>query len=487
MSDASRLELDHNEMRAFGYRIVDSIADHWASLEGKPVAQTLAAGGVTDALAQPLPAQPDSLDAVLDELQREVFAHVAHVNHPRFFAFVPGPANFVGVMADALAAGYNVFTGTWLASSGATRIELRVVDWLRRACGLPDGAGGLFVSGGSMANIVGLAVARHRMLDGPDPAARIYFSAQTHASVERGLRLLGFADAQSVRLPVDKNFRLDLRALAECIRTDRAAGFKPFCIVANAGTTNTGAVDLLPELAALAREEKLWLHADGAFGAAAAISARGRSALAGLDQVDSLSIDPHKWLFQPFEIGCVLVRERDWLRAAFQVLPDYMRDTRTDAETINLGEYGPQLTRSFRALKLWMSLRIFGVDAMVAAVERGFALAERAEARLRALDGWHIASPAQMAIVAFRYAPASVDAAAADALNAEIVRRLSAGGFAMLSSTRLNDRVALRLCTINPRTTDADIDATVDHLDTLARAVAAERAGSARTAAANRL
>lgn len=467
--EPSRLMLDHDAMREFGYRIVDTIADHWAGLDGKPVAQTQVPGGVEAALAGDLPTGPAPLDAVLDELRRDVFSHVAHVNHPRFFAFVPGPANFVGVMGDALAAGYNVFTGTWLASSGATRLELKLVDWLRRSCGLPAGAGGLFVSGGSMANIVGLAVARHRVLDGPDPLARIYFSAQTHASVERGLRLLGFADEQSVRVPVDGTFRLDLHALAECIRADRAAGLRPFCVVANAGTTNTGAIDPLPELAALCRKERLWLHADGAFGAAAAVSARGRKALAGLDQVDSLSIDPHKWLFQPFEIGCVLVRERRWLRDAFHVLPDYMQDTAGDDETINLGEYGPQLTRSFRALKLWMTLRIFGVDAVTAAVERGFAMAERAERALRARPDWDIVSPAQMAIVAFRYAPAGRAPEATDALNAGIARRLSADGFAMLSSTRLNGRTALRLCTINPRTTDEDIDATVARLDEIAR------------------
>ncbi|HET7587881.1 MAG TPA: aminotransferase class I/II-fold pyridoxal phosphate-dependent enzyme [Gammaproteobacteria bacterium] len=471
MPDPARLTLDREEMREFGYRIVDMITDHWADLADKPVAQTPAPGGVSQALAAPPPDGPAPLDAVLDELRRNVFSHVAHVNHPRFFAFVPSPANFVGVMADALAAGYNVFNGTWLAASGAAQIELAVVDWLRDACGFPEGAGGLFVSGGSMANIVALAVARHRRLDGPSRKARVYFSAQTHSSIERGLRLLGFGDEQSVRLPVDADFRLNVDALAERIRADRAAGLEPFCVVANAGTTNTGAIDPLPQLARLCRQENLWLHADGAFGAAAAVSERGRQALEGLDQVDSLSIDPHKWLFQPFEIGCVLVRERHWLREAFHVLPDYMQDTRAEEETVNLGEYGPQLTRSFRALKLWMTLRIFGREALAAAIERGFELAEQAERQLTAKENWDIVSPAQMAMVAFRYAPPDVAPEQADALNAEIVRRLSADGYAMLSSTRLNGRIALRLCTINPRTSDDDIAGTIRRLAEIARAI----------------
>ncbi|HET6725076.1 MAG TPA: aminotransferase class I/II-fold pyridoxal phosphate-dependent enzyme [Gammaproteobacteria bacterium] len=471
MPDHARLTLDRDEMREFGYRVVDMIADHWADLADKPVAQTRARGGVPKALAAPPPDGPAPLDSVLEELQRNVFSHIAHVNHPRFFAFVPSPANFVSVMGEALAAGYNVFNGTWLAASGAAQIELTVVDWLRRVCDFPEGAGGLFVSGGSMANIVALAVARHRRLDGPDSKARVYFSAQTHSSIERGLRLLGFADDQSVRLPVDADFRLDVGALTDRIRIDRAAGLEPFCVVANAGTTNTGAIDPLPELARLCRNENLWLHADGAFGAAAAVSGRGRQALAGLDQVDSLSIDPHKWLFQPFEIGCVLVRERHWLRDAFHVLPDYMQDTRAEEETINLGEYGPQLTRSFRALKLWMTLRIFGRDALAEAIERGFELAEQAEGLLREKANWEIVSPAQMAMVAFRYAPPDTAPEEADALNAEIVRRVSADGYAMLSSTRLNGRTALRLCTINPRTTDDDIAGTINRLDDIARTI----------------
>jgi glutamate/tyrosine decarboxylase-like PLP-dependent enzyme len=469
MPDSERLELDREEMRRFGYRIVDMLADHWADLPGKPVARTPAPVNVSEALAAGIPDGAAPIDAVLEELERDVFAHMAHVNHPRFFAFVPSPANFVGVMADALAAGYNPFNGTWLAASGPAVIELRVIEWLRRTCGLPEGAGGLFVSGGSMANVVALAVARHRVLDGPDPGARVYFSEQTHSAIERGLRLLGFADAQSVRLPVDGDFRLDPAALAERIRADRAAGLKPFCIVANAGTTNTGAIDPLAELAVLAREEGLWLHADGAFGAAAAASARGRAALKGIELVDSLALDPHKWLFQPFEIGCVLVRERDWLRDAFHVLPDYMQDTRSEAETINLGEYGPQLTRSFRALKLWMTLRVFGADALAAAIEHGFEMAELAERHLRDAPGWEIASGAQMAMVAFRYAPRARAPEEIDALNAKIVRCLAADGYAMLSSTRLNGRTVLRLCTINPRTTAEDIVGTVHRLEGLAR------------------
>ena len=233
-------------------------------------------------------------------------------------------------------------------------------------------------------------------------------------------------------------------------------------MIANAGTTSTGAVDPLEALADFCQAEKLWLHADGAYGAAAVICERGREKLAGLERVDSLSLDPHKWLFQPWECGCVFVRDRQLLRSAFRVTADYLRDVHRETAEVNLGDYGIQLTRSFRALKLWLSIKTFGMAAFRKAVTRGFELAELAEYELRTKTGWEILSPAQMGIVAFRF---GTD----DELQGRIVAEMLREGYAFLTSTKVKRATCLRLCTINPRTTDHDIVATVQRLDACAR------------------
>jgi aromatic-L-amino-acid/L-tryptophan decarboxylase len=297
---------------------------------------------------------------------------------------------------------------------------------------------------------------------GPD-GATVYFSDQAHSSLEKALRVIGVPPWNHRKLPSDAGFRLPVRELARRIEQDRAAGKHPFCVVASAGTTNTGAIDPLPELSALCRKQDLWLHVDGAYGAAAVIAERGRELLAGLELADTLSLDPHKWLFQPFEIGCVLVRERDHLRDTFRILPEYLKDTQQHSEEFNFTDYGIQLTRNFRALKLWMSIKVFGWAAFRAAIQRGFVLAEFTEACLRKMPGWEIVTPAQMGIVCFRYSGAG------DAFHLQLVQTLLEDGFALITSTILGKRTVLRTCTINPRTTEADIEAVLERLDGFAR------------------
>jgi glutamate/tyrosine decarboxylase-like PLP-dependent enzyme len=346
-------------------------------------------------------------------------------------------------------------------------MELVTIDWLREICGFPPEAGGLFVSGGSMANLTALAAARHARFEsrGLDAgSATVYLSDQTHSSVERALLVLGFRKDQIRKVPADGDLRLPVTEVRNRVVADRLAGRFPFCVVANAGTTNTGAVDPLHELADLCAQEKLWLHADGAYGAAAMLCERGRTALAGLERVDSLSLDPHKWLFQPIEIGCVLLRDRRRLHDAFTIHPEYLRDVHRDQEAVNFCDYGVQLTRGFRALKLWMSLQIFGLDAFRKAVDRGFDLAEIAEAVLREADCWEVMTPAQMGIVSFRYVAPGWTDERLDEIQGRIVDGLRAEGFAIVTSTVLRGRTALRLCTINPRTTDEDIRATILHM-----------------------
>jgi aromatic-L-amino-acid decarboxylase len=457
-----QLEFSPERMREIGYRVVDRLVQHLSTLPSQPVGAKGDPAVLRAALSEPAPEHGMEFEAVLEQLECDVFRNSMHVNHPRFFAYVPGPSNFVSAMADALISGYNVFAGTWISGSGPAAVELAVIEWLRAACGFPKGAGGLFVSGGTMANLTALAVARHVGLSDRLDGATVYFSDQAHSSLEKALRVLGVPSENVRKIGCDADYRLPVRDLQRAIEKDRAAGKRPFCVIASAGTTNTGAIDPLRELSRLCKNQGLWLHVDGAYGAAAVICDRGRELLAGLELADSLSLDPHKWLFQPFEIGCVLVRDVVQLRDTFLVLPEYLKDTHQYSAELNFTDHGLQLTRGFRALKLWMSIKVFGMAAFRAAVERGFALAEFTEARVRKMRGWQIVTPAQMGIVCFRYAGAD------DAAHLRLVQTFLRDGFALITSTALQGRTVLRTCTINPRTTEADIEETLDRLDRLA-------------------
>jgi glutamate/tyrosine decarboxylase-like PLP-dependent enzyme len=452
-----------------GYRVIDMLVDHFYELPQKPVTRKAGRSELEGLLREPLPEGGMHYQGLLDQVKQDVLDNIMHLDHPRFFAFVPGPSNFVGVMADALASGFNVYAGTWLEGSGPAEIELVTVDWLRAACDLPERAGGLFVSGGSMANLTALAVARHVRLGDRLEGAVVYCSDQTHSSIDRALWVLGFGAGQLRKIESDPHFRLNLTALRRAIEADRAAGLEPFCIIANAGTTNTGAVDPLPDLASLCQAEDLWLHVDGAYGAAAVLCERGKELLRGLGQADSLALDPHKWLFQPYEIGCVLVRDRRWLRKTFQILPEYLTDIQGVRGEVSFCDYGIQLTRSFRALKLWMSLKFFGRSAFERALTRGFELAEMAEAVVGEMDDWEVITPAEMAIVTFRYAPAQVPCDRLNRVNRELVRSMIGDGHALLTSTVLNEMVVLRMCCINPRTSENEVRDTLARLDQMGR------------------
>jgi glutamate/tyrosine decarboxylase-like PLP-dependent enzyme len=449
-------------MRALGYRVADLIVDHFSGPREKPVGGKGDPAELRPAFLEAPPAGPRAEDEIFARLKRDVFPNIMNISHPRFFAFVPGPSNFVSVMADALASGFNVFNGSWLGGSSAAAMETAVIDWFRQWCGFPESAGGLFVSGGSMANLTALVAARHTRLDDRTANAVIYYSDQTHSSVDRALRVIGFLPEQIRHIASDADFRLPLGALARAVAEDRAAGLRPFAVIANAGTTNTGAIDPLREIAAFCKENDVWMHVDGAYGAAAAISARGRKLLDGIDLADSLSFDPHKWLFQSIECGCVLLRDAALLKSTYRIMPEYLADVHRNAAEVNPCDYGIQLTRGFRALKVWMSIQYFGMDAFRAAVERGFALAEFAETKLRRMPDWEVVTPAQMAVVSFRRRGAP------ETFYARIHDAMLRDGFALATSTVLNGRTALRLCTINPRTTEADIEEALDWIEALA-------------------
>ena len=317
----------------------------------------------------------------------------------------------------------------------------------------------MLVSGGSTGTITALAAARRARLGGrPEPAAVVYASDQVHASNARALDVLGFAPEQLRRLPAGAAFRLAPAAVHEAVMADVAAGRRPFCVVATAGTTSSGAVDPLAELAELCAEHGLWLHVDGAYGAPAVLCPAGRAALRGLERADSLVLDPHKWLFQPYELGCVLVREPGLLERTFALEGDYLRDV-TGGE-VNFRDRSLQLTRGGRALKLWLSIRVFGLAAFRDAVARGIALAEHAEVLLSARPGWEVVAPAQLGIVCFRRA-------GDDEEQSRIADAMGRDGFAAPSTTVLGGRAVLRLCTINPRTTFEDVERTIERMESV--------------------
>jgi aromatic-L-amino-acid decarboxylase len=475
------LELTSEEARSVGYSIVDRLLAYQARLSELPVVRNKTPEELRTALWEALPSQPQNPAAVLDRVENDIFSSINHETHPRFFGFIPGPSNFVGALAEFLRTGYNIFAGSWLEGSGPAMAELVTLDWIRKLAGYPESAGGTFLSGGSLANLSALVAARDALLKPEDYLrAVIYGSDQTHSSITRAMRILGFQKHQLHRIPSYGDFRLPPSALESAIREDRAAGKLPFCAIANAGTTNTGAIDPLPALADICTSEKLWLHADGAYGAAALFCQRGRLLLRGLERADSFTLDPHKWLFQPFDCAVLLVRDRQMLRHAFHLRDDeaeYLQDARGKEDEINLWDYSPELTRPFRALKLWMSLQVFGADAFSAAIERTLYLAEFAEQQLRADSLWEITTPAQMAVLTFRAMPeqfreAEHDSAVKkqiDLLNRSIAARMQAGGYALVLTTELRGQTVLRLCTINPRTTEDDLARTVAALTESAR------------------
>jgi aromatic-L-amino-acid decarboxylase len=473
MQNRDQLSLSPDEMRDLGFRVVNMFVDHLEKLPEKRVTRKGKRPDLEERLGEPLPETGMDASDLLDQGQRDVLANIMHVDHPRFLAFVSGPSNYVGAMADALASGFSAFAGTWLEASEPARVVLVVVDLPRGTCGIPDSAGGLFVSGDSIANINALAVARHIRLDSQLAGAAAYCTDQTHSCLERGLRVLGFQAEQVPKVPSDDWFRLDLPALRSQVEADRAQGLRLFCVVTSAGTTNTRAIDALPRLAEYCRREDLWLHVVGAYGAAAALYSRGKELLDGLGEADSLALDPHEWLFQPYEIGCVLVRDPRRLRQAFHILPEYLAGIEGQGGEINLCDCGIQLTRGFRAPELWMSLKFCGRAVFSQAQQRGFELAELAETIVGEMPGWQVVTPAQLGVVTFRPAPQGLGAEEVDRLQTALAEAMIADGFAMVNPTVLRGRTILRLCSINPRTTDADIRDTLANLGRMGQEILA--------------
>lgn len=458
------LRLAEEPMRRAGRHALDLVIARFTGSRDNPPLRVPSPDALRAALDEPLPEDgTDDLCAVLDRVTRDALDAATRLDHPRSFAFTPATGNFPAVLADALAAAHLSVPGAWLVGAGPTQLELTTLDWLKTLLGLPGETGGLFVSGGSAANVTALAVARDHGLGDDRTGARLYCSAQAHPSVARAAHLIGLTRDQLSVVPADDALRLDPAALARRVTHDRAAGLRPFAVVATLGTTGTGAVDPLDALAGLCAQEGLWFHVDGAHGAAAAATARGHGLRSGLRRADSLTVDPHKWLFQPYEIGCVLLRRPELLRATFDLTrhaldSDYLGPTAPTGAEVNLSDHGPQQSRGLRALKLWLSLKTFGARAFRQAIDHGIDLAEHAASLVAAHPELRQVTPPSLAVLTFRYAPDDVPPGwDADRAQEFISRAVCAEGEALLLTTRVHGATVLRMCTVNPTSTREDV------------------------------
>ena len=458
------LELDQATMRQIGHRVTDVVAEHIATLRDQPAQQSLDRAETRRLIAGPPPEQGRDFETLLAFLRERVFPYHAREPHPHFMGYIPSSPTFPAIMGDWLASGYNFFTGVWSVAAGPNEIELVVLDWLRQWLGMPPGTSGLLTSGGSAATLTAVVAARHAADISGDtvPRLTLYTSEQAHSSVQRAAWIAGIPRTNVRAVGTDDNYRMRIDALHALVAEDRAAGLVPFMIVGSAGTTNTGAIDPLTEIADFCARERLWMHVDAAYGGFAVLTPAGANQLRGVERADSVTLDPHKWLFVPFECGCLLVRDPHTLEDAFSVQPEYLTDVRAREHEVNFADLGEQLTRSSHALKIWLSVSYFGVDQIRDAIAAGIQRAEYAAELLGARKDIEILSPPQLGVVCFRVHPAGEDdAAALDRLNERINARVNGTGRFLISSTRLRGQCSLRLCTQVHRMTNADVDEVV--------------------------
>jgi glutamate/tyrosine decarboxylase-like PLP-dependent enzyme len=474
MTADSKWEWSVDDIRRVGYRIVDLIAEHVTTLPSRPVFQPVPQHIVRELAGERAPAAGQTPDEIVDAFLRVVEPYPFGNGHPRFFGWVNSPPVMIGVFADALAAAMNPSCAG--GNHAAVYVEHQVAAWFKEILGFPPESFGLLVSGGSMAALTAMAVARHakcgfevraKGLQHGGPRLLFYKAAEGHGCHQKALELLGIGSEQLRTVAHDSTYRMQPRALDDMLARDRAAGHTPVAVIASAGTVNTGAIDPLDDIAGVCREHGVWLHVDGAYGAPAILSSAYRARLAGLAKADSVALDPHKWLCVPVEAGLVLVRDAALQRAAFSLVPPYLR---TDDNVAGVGgppwfsEFGFQQTRGFRALKVWMAMKYLGVDGYRETIDRELQLAAELAARLRARSEFEVCDPQSLSIVCFRVVPHGVsrDAEPLNALNKAVLEKVQLGGRAFLSSTVIDGVFWLRACVLNPRTTSDDIAALID-------------------------
>jgi aromatic-L-amino-acid decarboxylase len=445
-------------MRAMGQHALDVIVRF---IEGLPDAPAVDLDGVEDVirlLAQAPTAAGRPFPAVVDDVARGA-AKAFNTTGPGYLAFIPGGGLYAAAVADFLACAFNRFVNVWHAAPGFAQIEWTVIRWLDDLFGMPAGSGGVLTSGGSMANFSAIVTARHERLGEDFLDGTLYFSDQTHASVSKAAILAGFPKRNLRVVPTTPDLALDVEVLSEMVQKDRADGLRPFFVVANAGTTNTGRVDPIADIAQVAREEGLWLHADAAYGGFFQLTERGRNLFRGIEGFDSITLDPHKGMFLPYGTGSLLVRDRRQLRDAHHVGAEYLQDLFPEADIPNFADSSPELSRDFRGLRVWLPLQLHGVDPFRAALDEKLDLTELIEEALRSSPGFELPWPVDLTVVPFRYLPKSGDP---DEFNRRLLERINASARVFLSSTMIEGRLILRVCIVSFRTHRDRIEEAID-------------------------
>jgi aromatic-L-amino-acid decarboxylase len=469
--------MDPAAFRAAAHQVVDTMADYLETIETREVFPSIEPGSLRPLFPAAPPESPESLDAILADYHRLVEPNATHWQHPGFMAYFATTASSAGVLGEMLTAAIGQNAMLWRTSPIGTELEEVVVDWLRQALGLPDGFDGLLTDTASTSTLIALAAAREanganvaaRGLAGrPDLGAglRVYASAEAHSSVEKACMTLGLGRGSLVRIPANDRFELVPSALAEAIATDRAAGLRPVAIVATVGTTSSTSVDPVAAIAAIAEREGLWLHVDAAYAGVVAMLPDRRAPFEGWERADSIVVNPHKWLFTPLDASLLLTRRMDQLRAAFSLVPEYLLTLDRASPVRDYNEFTPQLGRRFRALKLWIQLRWFGLEGLRRRIDRHLDLAAGVAAAIDAEPDWERLAPMPFATVCFRWRPADlagrVDepeiAARLDKANAAIMDAVNRSGEVFLSHTRLRDRFTIRISVGNLRTEARHVD-----------------------------
>jgi aromatic-L-amino-acid decarboxylase len=459
---------DWESFRALGHRMLDDMVDHLSTLREQPAWRQMPEPVRASLLEEPLPRLPQGEEAVYEEFLHNIRPYPNGNIHPRFFGWVQGTGTPLAMLADMLASGLNPHLAG--LNQAPALVEQKVVSWLATLMGFPESTSGVLESGGTMASILGLAVARHAKagvdvrkqgLQGGRAMLTVYCSTETHGWVQKGVELLGIGTDWLRRIPVDEQFRMKTGALREAVAADRAAGHRPICVVGTAGTVNTGAVDDLNALADFCQAEGLWLHVDGAFGALARLSPRLAPLVAGLERADSLAFDLHKWMYLPFEIACVLVRDPAAHTGTFALAPSYIaRLARgVSAGGFPFSDRGVDLTRGFKALKAWMCMKAYGVDAFARLIEQNVEQTRYLVQRIQEHPSLELLAPAPLNVACFRFRAEGLSAEELDRLNLEVLLRVQESGAATPSSTVLHGAFAIRACNVNHRTTRADLDA----------------------------
>ena len=415
-----------------------------------------------DQLLKDPPEDGRSASQVIEQVAHKILPVALRLDHPRCFGFIPSSPTWPGVLADFMAAGFNVNQCSWLTSSGPSQLELTVIDWFRHWIGYPESAGGLLTSGGSAANLDALVAAREAA-NHPERAS-VYMSDQSHSALVKAARIIGIRPECIRMIPTDRRFRMDMDALVETVAEDRAAGLSPIAVCANAGTSSSGAVDPLEAMADYCEAQDIWLHIDAAHGGFVLVTEEGKKILSGVERADSVVLDAHKWFFQPYEVGGLMVKDMRTLERVFATKHDILQDTIWGADHPNFSDRGLQLSRSVRALKIWMSVQTFGMAAFRQAISHGMMLAHRIEEYVEDSSVLEMLTPATLGIACFRVKPANTDLGedVLEEINRTVLARVFWEDRAFISSTLLHGAFALRMCVINYTTTWNDVRKTLE-------------------------